>query len=41
MRQAMGGAEAQVKAIRNHLLTFRGGPSPKTGATPAKNANNN
>jgi cytochrome c2 len=34
-----GSAEAQIRAIRDHLLTFRGGPSPKTGA--AKNANNN
>ena len=34
-----GSAEAQIRAIRDHLLTFRGGPSPKTGGT--KSANNN
>jgi mono/diheme cytochrome c family protein len=34
-----GNAEAQIRAIRDHLLTFRGGPSPKAGA--AKTANNN
>jgi mono/diheme cytochrome c family protein len=39
--QMGGGAEAQIKAIRDHLLTFRGGPSPKTPATAAKAANNN
>jgi len=33
-----GEAEAQIRAIRDHLLTFRGGPSPKQNA--AKNANN-
>jgi hypothetical protein len=22
-------AEAQIRAIRDHLMTFRGGPSPK------------
>ncbi|HEX7137621.1 MAG TPA: hypothetical protein VF219_07240, partial [Vicinamibacterales bacterium] len=37
--QMGGNAEVQILAIRDHLLTFRGGPSPKTG--PAKNANNN
>ena len=37
--QLGGDAEAQMKAIRDHLLTFRGGPSPKVGA--AKSANNN
>jgi mono/diheme cytochrome c family protein/archaellum component FlaC len=31
-------AEAQIRAIRDHLLTFRGGPSPKTNG--AKTANN-
>jgi mono/diheme cytochrome c family protein len=25
-----GSAEAQIRAIRDHMLTFRGGPSPKT-----------
>ena len=37
--QLGGNAEAQIRAIRDHLLTFRGGPSPKPGA--AKTANNN
>jgi hypothetical protein len=37
--QLGGDAEAQIRAIRDHLMTFRGGPSPKVGA--AKNANNN
>ena len=36
--QMGGNADAQILAIRDHLLTFRGGPSPKAGA--AKNANN-
>jgi mono/diheme cytochrome c family protein len=36
-----GSAEAQIRAIRDHLLTFRGGPSPKTGATKSANNNNN
>jgi mono/diheme cytochrome c family protein len=35
-----GDAEKQIQAIRDYLLTFRGGPSPKV--TPgARNANNN
>jgi hypothetical protein len=34
-----GSAEAQIRAIRDHLMTFRGGPSPKTNG--AKTANNN
>jgi mono/diheme cytochrome c family protein len=34
-----GDAEAQIRAIRDHLMTFRGGPSPK--ANGAKAANNN
>ena len=37
--QMGGDAEAQITAIRDYLMTFRGGPSPKPGA--AKNANNN
>jgi len=37
--QMGGDAETQIRAIRDHLMTFRGGPSPKAGA--AKNANNN
>jgi mono/diheme cytochrome c family protein len=35
--QLNGDAEAQIQAIRDHLLTFRGGPSPRGNA---KNANN-
>jgi hypothetical protein len=31
-----GNAEEQIRAIRDHLLTLRGGPSPKT---PNQNAN--
>jgi mono/diheme cytochrome c family protein len=34
-----GSAEAQILAIRDHLLTLKGGPSPKGAA--AKSANNN
>jgi mono/diheme cytochrome c family protein len=34
-----GNAEAQIVAIRDYVLTFRGGPSPKAGA--ARAANNN
>jgi mono/diheme cytochrome c family protein len=37
--QMGGDAEAQIRAIRDHLLTFRGGPSPKQAA--AKIANDN
>src|SRR5436305_15056112 len=37
--QLGGDAAAQIRAIRDHLLTFRGGPSPKASA--AKTANNN
>jgi mono/diheme cytochrome c family protein len=37
--QLGGSAEAQIRAIRDHIMTFRGGPSPKV--TGAKNANNN
>jgi mono/diheme cytochrome c family protein len=32
-----GDAEAQIRAIRDHLLTFRGGPSPRAGAAAANN----
>ncbi len=35
-----GSAEAQIRAIRDHLLTFRGGPSPKTNGTKSANNNN-
>ena len=34
-----GDAESQIRAIRDHLLTFKGGPSPK--ANGARAANNN
>jgi mono/diheme cytochrome c family protein len=27
-----GSGEAQIRAVRDHLLTLRGGPSPRTGA---------
>ncbi len=37
--QLGGDAETQIRAIRDHLLTFKGGPSPKAPA--AKSANNN
>jgi mono/diheme cytochrome c family protein len=30
-----GDAEAQMRAVRDHLLTFKGGPSPRKGAPPA------
>jgi mono/diheme cytochrome c family protein len=30
-----GSAEAQIRAIRDHLLTLRGGPSPRPAATRA------
>jgi len=33
-----GNSDAQMRAIRDHLLTLRGGPSPKVAG--AKNANN-
>lgn len=37
-----GNADAQMLAIRNHLLTFKGGPSPKNPqASNARSANNN
>jgi len=37
---AMGGdADAQIHSIRDHLLTFRGGPSPRAGGE-TKAANN-
>jgi mono/diheme cytochrome c family protein len=35
-----GDAEKQIQAIRDYLLTFRGGPSPKV-PPGARNANNN
>jgi hypothetical protein len=38
--QFEGNSDAQMRAIRDHLLTFRGGPSPKAAATGAKAANN-
>jgi len=33
--QMGGSADAQITAIRDHLLTFRGGPSPKRAAADA------
>jgi hypothetical protein len=36
--QMGGNAEAQIRAIRDHLLTLRGGPSPRT---PARSATTN
>jgi len=33
--QLKGDAEAQIQAITDHLLTFRGGPSPRPGARSA------
>jgi len=35
--QMNGDAEAQIRAIRDHLLTFRGGPSPKANGLKAAN----
>jgi hypothetical protein len=26
-----GDAEAQIRAVRDHLMTFRGGPTPRKG----------
>jgi hypothetical protein len=38
--QLGGDAAAQIRAIRDHLLTFRGGPSPRrTGAVEVARAN--
>ncbi|MBZ5558248.1 MAG: c-type cytochrome [Acidobacteriia bacterium] len=37
--QMGGNSDAQINAIRDHLMTFRGGPSPKAPA--AKSANDN
>jgi mono/diheme cytochrome c family protein len=37
--QLGGDAEAQIRAIRDHVMSFRGGPSPKVPG--AKSANNN
>jgi mono/diheme cytochrome c family protein len=36
-----GNADAQMRAIRDHLLTFKGGPSPKNQPGSARSANNN
>ena len=36
-----GSAEAQVRAIRDYLLTLRGGPSPMQGAARSATTNNN
>jgi mono/diheme cytochrome c family protein len=37
--QMGGNAEAQIQAVRNHLLTLRGGPSPRTEQTKTANDN--
>jgi mono/diheme cytochrome c family protein len=37
-QQLNGDAEAQIRAIRDHIMGFRGGPSPKVNGT--KSANN-
>jgi mono/diheme cytochrome c family protein len=34
-----GDAAAQIQAVRDHLLTFRGGPSPRRGPAAAQTAN--
>jgi hypothetical protein len=34
-----GDAQQQILAIRDHLLTFRGGPSPKSPQDQKQNAN--
>jgi mono/diheme cytochrome c family protein len=39
--QMGGDAETQIKAIRDHLETLRGGPSPKTGSAGDTKAANN
>ncbi len=36
--QLGGDAEAQIRAIRDHLFTFKGGPSPKKSATATASA---
>jgi mono/diheme cytochrome c family protein len=37
--QLGGSADAQIRAIRDHLMTFKGGPSPKAGGTKSANEN--
>ncbi len=37
--QFNGDAEAQIVAIRDHLLTFKGGPTPRRNGTAAVSAN--
>ena len=32
-----GDAEAQIRAVRDHLLTLRGGPTPRPGTTQTAN----
>jgi hypothetical protein len=36
-----GNSDAQMRAIRDHLLTFKGGPSPKAPSSNARSANDN
>jgi len=38
--QMNGDAEAQILAIRDHLMTFKGGPSPKASGTKSANGEN-
>ncbi len=37
--QLNGDGEAQIRAIRDHLLTFKGGPTPRRNGTAAVSAN--
>ncbi len=37
--QLNGDAEAQIRVIRDHLLTFRGGPTPKKNGSATESAN--
>ena len=37
--QLGGDAETQIRAIRDHLLTLRGGPSPRQPAAQQRAAN--
>jgi hypothetical protein len=37
--QLNGDAAAQIQAVRDYLLTFRGGPSPRRGSAAPQTAN--
>jgi mono/diheme cytochrome c family protein len=37
--QMGGSADAQIRAIRDHLMTLRGGPSPRSPASRTTNTN--